>query len=149
MTSHYNKENNLKKFSKGASSKEYPKGGTSKDRKAKEEVTYFECKRPGHMRNECPLRRKIKKKAMKATWDDESESEFDEEAQEEVANMCFMAIDDEVISLDHDDLLDDDFDKPSYDELLDDFNDLHMRFEKLALKNNVLEKKILRFYVIH
>ena len=39
-----------------------------------------------------------------------------EEAQEEVANMCFMAIDDEVISLDHDDLLDDDCDKPSYDE---------------------------------
>ena len=75
MTSHYNKENNLKKFSKGASSKEYPKGGNSKDRKAKEEVTCFECKKPYHMRNECPLRRKIKKKVMTATWDDESESE--------------------------------------------------------------------------
>ena len=56
-----------------------------------------------------------------ATWDDESKSESDEESQEEVTNMCFMAIDDEVISLDHDDLLDDDCDdKPSYDELLDD-----------------------------
>ena len=75
---------------------------------------------------------------MKITWDDESENESDEEAQ----NMCFIAIDDEVISLNHDDLLDDDCDnKPSYDELLDDFNDFHMKYEKLALKNNALKKK--------
>ena len=46
-----------------------------------------------------PLRRKNKKKAMKATWDDDSESEFDDEAQEEIANICFMAIDNEVKSL--------------------------------------------------
>ena len=38
------------------------------------------------MKNECPLRRKNKKKATKVTWDDESESELDEEAQEEIAN---------------------------------------------------------------
>ena len=41
------------------------------------------------MKSECPLRRKNKKKAMKATWDDENESESDEEVQEEIANMCF------------------------------------------------------------
>ena len=35
-----------------------------------------------HMKNECPLRRKNKKKAMKATWDNESESESNNEAQE-------------------------------------------------------------------
>ena len=33
--------------------------------------------------------------------------------------------------------------KPSYDELLDDFIELHMRFEKLAFKNNILKKKLL------
>ena len=80
---------------------------------------------------------------MKATWDDESESESDEEAQEEIAKMCFMAFENEVNSLDNDDLLEDEFDeKPSYNELLDDFNDLYMKFEKLALKNNALKKKI-------
>ena len=114
-----------------------------KQRKGKDEVICFECKKPSHMKNECPFWRKNKRKVMKATWDDESESESDEEAQEEVANMCFMAIDYEVRSLDHDDLLGNDMDRPSYDELLDEFNDLHMRFEKLALKNNVLRKKIL------
>ena len=60
------------------------------------------------MKNECPLRRKNRKKAMKATWDDESESESDEEAQEKIANMCFMAIDNKVKFLDNDDLLDND-----------------------------------------
>ena len=63
----FKKGNNLKKFSKESSSKEYPKGITSKERKGKDEVTDFECKKPGHMKNECPLRRKNKKKAMNAT----------------------------------------------------------------------------------
>ena len=56
-----------------------------------------------------PLRRKNKKKAMKATWDDDSESESDDKVQEEIANMWFVAIDNEVKSLvlDHDDLLGD------------------------------------------
>ena len=86
------------------------------------------------MRNECPLRRKNKKKAMKATWDDNNESESNDEAQEEKANMCFMAINNEVKSLEFDngDHLDDEInEKPSYDDLLDDFNDLHMNTRNL------------------
>ena len=54
-----------------------------------------------------------------------------------------MAIDNEVKSLDNDDLLDDEFDaKSSYDELLNDFNDLYMKYVKLALKNSAFKKKI-------
>ena len=30
---------------------------------------------------------------MKATWDDDNKSKLDDEAQEEIANICFMAID--------------------------------------------------------
>ena len=63
----FKKGNNLNKFSKGASSKEYHKQDTSKDRKGKEKVTCFEYKKPDHIKNKCPLRRKIKKKAMKVT----------------------------------------------------------------------------------
>ena len=71
---------------------------------------------------------------MKATWDDDSESESDDEVQEKVVNMCFMAIDSEEksLELDNDDLLDDEIDeKPSYDELLHDLNDLHMKYTNL------------------
>ena len=35
------------------------------------------------------------KKAFKATWDDISESEMEEE-QDEVANLCFMALEDDI-----------------------------------------------------
>ena len=83
---------------------------------------------------------------MKATWDDDSESESDDEVQEEIANMCFMAIDSEVksLELDNDDLLDDEIDeKPSYDELLDDFNDFHMEQKKLVLIIFILKEKFL------
>ena len=98
------------------------------------------------MKNECTLRGKNKKKATKVTRDDDSESESDDEVQEEVANMCFMAINHEVksLKLDNDNLLDDEIDeKPSYNEFLDDLNDFHMKYEKLALKNITLKQKIL------
>ena len=54
-------------------------------------------KKLGHIRNECPKLKfkskgaKEKKKAFKATWDDSSDSNREEENQE-VANLCFMAL---------------------------------------------------------
>ena len=64
------------------------------------EVTCYECKKPGHIRSECPKLKfknkgaKERRKAFKATWDDSSKLETEEE-QEEVANLCFMALEDE------------------------------------------------------
>ncbi|KAH9650289.1 Integrase catalytic domain-containing protein [Citrus sinensis] len=42
-------------------------------REKKEVITCYECKKPGHIRSECPLINKFKKKAMVATWDDSEE----------------------------------------------------------------------------
>ena len=71
------------------------------DRKNKtKEVTCYECKKSGHIRSECPkLKFKIngakdRKKAFKVTCDDSSKSKKEEE-QEEVANLCFMVLEDE------------------------------------------------------
>ncbi|KAG0451823.1 hypothetical protein HPP92_025991 [Vanilla planifolia] len=55
-----------------------------KEREKKEESTCFECKQPGHLRPDCPLlkkdKKKHKKKAMKVkTWSDSDESSFTEE----------------------------------------------------------------------
>ena len=44
------------------------------------------------MKNNCPLKRNNKKKATKATWNDNTESESDDEVQEEVANMCSLPL---------------------------------------------------------
>ena len=90
---------------------------------------------------------------MKATYVDTRNNELNKKVQGD--NICFMAIEDEVSSLEpkseiHDDSEtscefsenDSDCDL-SYKNLLSDFNDLHKNYEKLIFKNNALKKKIL------
>ncbi|KAH9679893.1 Integrase catalytic domain-containing protein [Citrus sinensis] len=51
-----------------------------KNQKEKKEVIIcYECKKPAHIRSECPLLNKLKKKAMVATWDVSDEDSSDEE----------------------------------------------------------------------
>ena len=64
-------------------------------REKKEAITCYECKKPGHIRSECPLINKLKKKAMVATWDDSEEESSDEEGSQEVSNLALMAIGDD------------------------------------------------------
>ncbi|KAL6342200.1 hypothetical protein AAG906_006814 [Vitis piasezkii] len=71
------------------------------------------------------------KKTMMATWS-ESEECSKEENEKEVANMCFMAIDD----------LDEVNSNFSDEDMHDVFEELYEDFEKLGLKNNSLKKKI-------
>ena len=132
-----------------------------KDKKGKakqDDVICFECKEPRHVRSECPrLKKKLKKKAMIATWEDLDEEQQGLESQEEevVANLCFMAnivskkeikVLDSEPELSYNDLI------KAYDELLDDsqmlashyallnknFQKLSCEFEKLKDKNEKL-----------
>ncbi|KAH9705479.1 hypothetical protein KPL70_011888 [Citrus sinensis] len=61
-------------------------------REKKEAITCYECKRPGHIRSECPLINKLKKKAIVATWDDSEEESNNEEGSQELSNLAHMAI---------------------------------------------------------
>ncbi|KAH9649048.1 Integrase catalytic domain-containing protein [Citrus sinensis] len=61
-------------------------------REKKDAITCYECKKPGHIRSECPLINKLKKKAMVTTWDDSEEESSDEEGSQEVSNLALMAI---------------------------------------------------------
>ncbi|KAH9770106.1 hypothetical protein KPL71_012261 [Citrus sinensis] len=92
-------------------------------REKKEVITCYECKKPGHIRSECPLNNKLKKKAMVATWDDSEEDSSDEEWSQEVSNLALMVIGG-----------DDDLNKvsdPTYDELYDAFKELHNELMKI------------------
>ena len=65
------------------------------------------------------------------TWSGSEESS-EEEKEKEVANMCFMTIDD----------LDEVNSNFSDEDMHDLFEELYEDFEKLSLKNNSLKKKI-------
>ena len=77
-----------KQFKKHLTNQKESKGEKSKN----DEVICYECKKPGHIRTDCPLlksSKKSKKKAMKATQDDSDESARG--SDKEVANFCFRA----------------------------------------------------------
>ncbi|KAL2518809.1 Uncharacterized protein Adt_15056 [Abeliophyllum distichum] len=72
-----------------------------KDHKCKEKnkkIICYDCHKLDHKKTECQNKKKFtKKKALQATWDDSDEDDIEEdEVQEKIANMCFMAIEDEV-----------------------------------------------------
>ncbi|KAH9648834.1 hypothetical protein KPL70_025758 [Citrus sinensis] len=105
-------------------------------REKKEAITCYECKKPGHIRSECPLINKLKKKAMVATWDDSEEESNDEEGSQEVSNLALMAIEGD------DDL--NEVSDPTYDELYDAFQDLHNELMKIGKKNACLKKEMAK-----
>ncbi|PON45668.1 hypothetical protein TorRG33x02_328160, partial [Trema orientale] len=89
-------------------------------------------------------------KEMRATCVDTTNDASNEEVQGD--NMCFMAINSEVKSLEPNDDFHDDSDYSSdddsdcdlsYENLLSDFNDLHKNYKKLIFKNNALKKEII------
>ena len=93
------------------------------------QITYYGCKQPKHLRSECPMNKggkkdkvKKKKRAMVATWSDNDPSSSESESKIKIkANLCLMAINDEVCL--------DDFDKlqNEYEFLFDDFKKLRHR----------------------
>ncbi|WKA11485.1 hypothetical protein VitviT2T_028980 [Vitis vinifera] len=87
------------------SKKESSSHGDKEKWEEKRDLICFKCKKSGHIKYDCPLykseaKRKMKK-AMMATWS-ESEESSEEENEKEVANMCFMAIDELDESFDDD-----------------------------------------------
>ncbi|GAV69684.1 hypothetical protein CFOL_v3_13185, partial [Cephalotus follicularis] len=114
----------------------------------------IECNKPSHIRPDCPKlkKKKDKKKAMIATWSDSDDSSSDENKNEEIANIAFMAMEDEnqvcSSSLSYNDL------QNEYNELIDVLDDLNREYqllkkiatdrakENVELKNHILEIKI-------
>ncbi|KAG8651017.1 hypothetical protein MANES_07G085550v8 [Manihot esculenta] len=122
------------------------KGESSK----KEVVICYECNKPGHYKVDCPKLKKpikkFKKKAFKATWDESSDTE-EEEDGDEIANMCFMALEessDEVTTLDEFTLNDDDVEF-SYDELVGALKLMNDELEKSHRKNKILKCELASF----
>ena len=114
---------------------------TPKELEAKKEpIICFKCKKPGHVKADCPLMKKgykrTKKRAMKATWDDsDGDSSNDDSSEDEVANICLMAHLSEV-----DSTPDTCCDSQKYDDLQNAFEELHQELENLGAKYISLKK---------
>src|SRR5438270_7048954 len=101
------------------------KNGNFKNPKDKSEPICFKCKKPGHIKTNCPQNKsndkKAKyKKALEACWEDDSSSSEDE------ANMCFTAK--EVCKT------------PEYIELLRAFNDVYKKYKEVKKENKILSQ---------
>ena len=106
------------------------KGESSK--KEKDPIVCYECKKPGHIKFECPFLKKQSKrpskKAMMATWSDSDDSD-DDSYDDEIANLCLMEIDDSKITF-----TSCDSNAYTFNELQDAFEELVIDFESMNMK---------------
>ncbi|GAV79432.1 zf-CCHC domain-containing protein, partial [Cephalotus follicularis] len=103
---------------------------SSKSDKEEKEVICYECNKPGHIRSDCPkLKKKDQRKAMIATWSNSDDSSSDEDKNEKIANITFMAIEDdnEVCSSS----LSYNYLQNEYNELIDVLDDLNKGYQLL------------------
>ncbi len=120
---------------------------------SKFEPRCYNCKELGHIRPNCPKAKEGKndrkekrnekhKKAMKATtWSDSDESSNDEDSSdEEIANLCLMANDDEVSS---------NFNSDSEYETLNDHDELQNAFDELYYNFDELKTKYINLKKMH
>ncbi|GAV83396.1 zf-CCHC domain-containing protein [Cephalotus follicularis] len=114
----------------------------------KEEPNCYECKKPGHFKNECPnLKKKEKfikehskkKKAMVATWDDSDLSSSEQSgSDEEVVNFALMAMEEDTSEDESENEV-----NFTFDELQNAYEKLYVEYENVCLKNKTIKKNAM------
>src|SRR3954464_11467525 len=106
--------------------KNFLKNGNFRNSKDKSEPTCYRCKKPGHIKPNCPLNKSNDKKArfkkaLEACWEDDTSSEDE-------ANMCFTVK--EVCKT------------PEYIELLTAFNSVLNKYKEAKKENKSLTQDV-------
>jgi len=131
------------------------KGKDNKYSKGSSDVVCFECRKPGHVRADCPtlqdhsskekgeekpMFRKDKKKLQKVFWADSASDSTETEPEDETTNLCLM-VEDHLDQSDKEEVC-----KPTYDQLFEIYKKIHASYKKLkkthtSLKLELLNKK--------
>ncbi|MQL85725.1 hypothetical protein Taro_018247 [Colocasia esculenta] len=147
LTRQFKKFLRFKKKDSG-SSKTFPKKDfTNKfeSNKKSNMIVCSECKKPGHMRGECPeLKKKLKKdtftykkaKAMMATWSDEDEDDNAQGSSRDEEIQCLMA------RSKHSNEVNSSFENYTVDEWEEAYTLLFEKFCEFKYENKVLKKKL-------
>ena len=111
----------------------------------KDPIICFECKKLEHIKVDCPKLKKNKKSSKEkfkkfkeaiAAWGESEDDSIDNEtSDQEVANMCLVAKEDDINEI-H-------FESNSYNNLQDDYNDLYEESLKLVNKTCELRKQVV------
>ena len=134
-----------KMFKKGRFPQKYGRRNFGKEEEIKKEpIICFECKKPGHIKIDCPKLRKEKKssrekfdkfkKAFAAWGGSDDDTSSDEASDEEIANLCLVAKEDDTKEVS--------FETNSLNDLQDDYDDLYEESLKVLEKNSMLRKQI-------
>ena len=131
----------MKKFGNGRKPQRRDMIYGDSSKKEKYPIVCYECTKLGHIKFECPLLKKQhlmkpNKKAMVATWSD-SDASDDEFYDDEVANLCLMALDDSKVNS-----ISCDSSTYSFDELQDAFDELAIDFENTNVKYKKMITKL-------
>ena len=131
------KEDDSKKKPHSSSKSKKDKEVKEKDKEKDQVSIYFESKKSGHIRPDCPLYKKVLKKkmmrAMVATWsDDEESSSTDEEETTKTTNLCLIGLEDKVMSPEPQT-------KFIFDELKTAFNELLSKFKRTGARIKTLK----------
>ena len=113
----------------------------------------YECKEPGHYKNECPKLQKDrpkrsgdrKKKVLMETWDDSECSDSDSDSDSEHANMALMAntdSEDEVSVSGSDTETEEVFSDISREELSESLSEMFENYNSLKLRYKQLKSKL-------
>ena len=93
--------------------------GKSSQSKKVNNVVCYNCIKPGHVKPDCPLLKKKKKKAFVATWSDSDSFDDDDSKEDQMGNLCFMALDEPKVTSNSPNL-----NSYTFDKLQDAFDDL-------------------------
>ncbi|GMI89888.1 hypothetical protein HRI_002658100 [Hibiscus trionum] len=113
---------------------------TKNKEEEKDPIIFHECKKPGHVRSECPQLKKKgfeKKKKLKANLATLSDEESSEDEEQEVVNLCLMAIEEDSKVTSNSSTFDFTYDElhEEYDELQEVYDELVEKYKKSVLKN--------------